>query len=134
MRVSFPSPVWTISGAGRGKCVPALVGGVTLGASRWPTDPIGSHRLTLLNVVVGSRIHIEKQDDSSTQFYDAIADANTVLIVLPAYASGSPFNDLRIKVRKGSAQPKYLPFETFATAFVGSASVFVAQVPDTIAT
>lgn len=49
---------------------------------------------------------------------------------MPVYASGSPLNDLRIKVRKGSAAPYYRPYETQATAQVGSASIFVSQIPE----
>ena len=104
----------------------------TLSVQRLPTETIGVFTLTLTNVVVGSRVHVEKQSDG-TSFYDAIAVTSTVAISLSAYSAGSAYNDLRIKVRKGSTTPKYLPFETFATAVVGSVSVYVAQVPDTIA-
>lgn len=96
------------------------------------TDPIGNFTLTLNNVVIGSRIHIEKQSDG-TEYHDSIAASATVVINLSAYASGNPNNDLRIKVRKGSTAPKYIPFETYATAVVGSASIYVAQIPDPIA-
>ena len=109
-----------------------LPGAVSYGEMRLPTDPIGTFNLTLTNVAVGSRIHVEKQSDG-TSFYDNLATSSTVVISLSAYAAGSAYNDLRIKVRKGSTAPKYLPFETFATALVGSVSVYVAQVPDTIA-
>jgi hypothetical protein len=37
---------------------------------------------------------------------------------------------LRIKVRKGSAAPLYKPYETLATAVLGSSSVYIAQIPD----
>ena len=99
---------------------------------RFPSDPIGTFVLTLNNVVVGSRVHVEKLSDG-TQYYDALAAASTVVISFSAYSVGSAYNDLRVKVRKGSSAQKYLPFETYATAVIGSASIFVAQVPDTIA-
>lgn len=96
-----------------------------------PTDALGVFALTLTNVVVGSRVHVQAGDGST--LYDQIAGATSVLINLQAYAYGSPRNDLTIRVRKSSSSPKYLPFETYATAIVGAQSVFVAQVPDTIA-
>jgi len=99
---------------------------------RLPTDPVGTFTITLTNVVVGSRVHIEKQSDS-TEFYDSVATASTVVVNLSAYAAGNPNNNLRIKVRKGSTAPKYVPFETYATAVVGSASSYVSQIPDPIA-
>lgn len=132
MSAAIPNGRLTIIGAGRGKLVPANVGGLSLGVSRWPTDPIGTFALELTNVVIGSRIHIETQGDGTT-LHDSVADATSETISLSAYASGSAYNALRVKVRKGSAAQKYLPFETLATAVVGSQSVFVSQVPDTIA-
>ena len=103
-----------------------------VGSQRFDTDPTGKFNLTLTNVVVGSRIHVEKQSDG-TQYHDSVAADSTVEIQLNAYAVGNANNDLRIKVRKGSASPKYQPFETFVTAVVGSAAVYVAQIQDTIA-
>ena len=43
---------------------------------------------------------------------------------------GSNYNDLRIKVRKGSGSPTYKPFETLATAIVGAQSIFIGQIAD----
>ena len=95
---------------------------------RLPTEPVGIFALTLTNIVVGSRIHVEKQSDG-TSFYDAVAATSTVVIPLSVYAAGSAYNDLRIKVRKGSATT-YQPWETQATAIVGSQSIYVSQIPD----
>lgn len=107
-------------------------GAVSVGHSPRSTDPIGTFSLTLTNVVVGSRVHIEKQSDG-TEYHDSVVASSTVVVSLSAYASGSPNNDLRIKVRKASSAPKYQPFETYATAVVGSQSVYIAQIPDPIA-
>ena len=106
------------------------VGGVgnSLGYQLLPTDPIGLFALTLTNVVIGSRVHVEKQDDG-TSFYDDVATSSTVSVSLSAYGAGSAYNDLRIKVRKGSATT-YKPWETLATAIVGSQSIYVSQIPD----
>ena len=106
-----------------------LPGAVSYGEMRLPTDPIGTFSLTLINVVVGSRVHIEKQSDGTT-YYDGLASDSTVVVSLAAYSPGSTFNDLRIKVRKASSGVTYKPFETMSTAVVGSGSVYVSQIPD----
>lgn len=94
-----------------------------------PTDPIGNFTLTLTNVVPGSAIQIESQDGTTT-LHNSTASGSTVNITLQAYAAGSPLNDLRIKVRKGSAAPYYQPYETLTTAVVGAQSIYVSQIPD----
>lgn len=109
-----------------------VVGGVGMSAfavQRFPTDPIGVFTLTLTNVVPGSRVHVEKQSDG-TEYYDAVAASSAVTVNLNTYAAGSPGNDLRIKVRKGTGSPTYKPFETLATAIVGSQSIYVGQITD----
>ena len=129
MSAAIPNGRLTIIGAGRGILVPANVGGLSLGVSRWPTDPIGTFALELTNVVIGSRIHIETQGDGTT-LHDSVADATNETISLSAYASGSAYNALRIKVRKGTGFPTYKPFETLATAVVGAKSIYVGQIAD----
>lgn len=94
-----------------------------------PTDPIGTFYLTLTGLVIGSAIQVEDQAGTTT-LANLVADTTTEVITLSAYAPGSPLNDLRIKVRKGSAAPYYRPFETLATAIVGSTSIFVSQIAD----
>lgn len=100
-----------------------------LSAARLSTDPLGTFTLTLTNVVVGSRVHVEKQSDGTT-FNDQVAAASTVVISLSAYAPGNANNDLRIKVRKASSAPYYKPYETLTTALVGSQSIYVSQIAD----
>ena len=129
MSAAIPNGRLTIIGAGRGILVPANVGGLSLGVSRWPTDPIGTFALELTNVVIGSRIHIETQGDG-TALHDSVADTANETINLSTYAAGSPYNALRIKVRKGTGSPTYKPFETLATAIVGAQSIYVGQIPD----
>ena len=124
--------------------VPAVCGTVTTPATRGrfalggigalsrqtlATDPIGVFALTLTNVVVGSAIQIEDQLGTTT-LYNGTAATSTPLINLSAYAGGSGLNDLRIKVRKGTASPFYRPFETLTAAIVGSQSIYVAQIAD----
>lgn len=85
--------------------------------------------MTLTNVVVGSRIAIRDQANTTT-LYDQIAEHSTVVISLPIYSSGSSLNNWRIKVRKASGSPNYIPYETLMTAYVGSSSIYVSQIPD----
>lgn len=96
-----------------------------------PTDPIGTFYLTLTNVVVGSTLRVESQS-AGTSLYDGTADTSSPVINLSCYANGSSndLNNLRIKVRKGTASPFYQPYETLATAIVGAQSIFVSQIPD----
>ncbi len=102
---------------------------VALARQSISTDSIGTFALTLTNVVVGSAIQIEDQAGTTT-LYNGTAATSTPLINLSAYAGGSGLNNLRIKVRKGSASPYYIPWETVTVAVVGSQSIYVAQVPD----
>lgn len=106
-----------------------MANGMALSRQALATDAIGTFTLTLTNVIVGSAIQIEDQAGTTT-LYNGTAASSSPVIALSAYAGGSPLNDLRIKVRKGSAAPYYQPWETLATAVVGSASIYVAQVPD----
>jgi hypothetical protein len=107
----------------------ASFNGAAAGYQKLASDPIGVFTLTLTNVVIGSRIHIETQGDGTT-LHDSVADATDETITLSAYASGSPYNALRIKVRKGTGSPTYKPFETLATAIVGAQSIYVGQIAD----
>ena len=96
------------------------------------TDVVGSFALTLTNLVIGSAIRIEVSSTGALIEFRTAASASEVFTV-PAYSVGSVLNDLRIRARKGTAAPKYQPFETQATASVGSQSIFIAQVADPIA-
>lgn len=83
--------------------------------------------ITLKNVVVGSRILIESQDGAVVH-YNADAATTEVTTTIPKYGDS---RDLwRVKVRKGSMSPFFQPWETLATAVVGSQSIYVSQIPD----
>lgn len=127
MSAAVPYPFFTLLGQARGRTVG--IGGATLGVCRLPTDSIGTFSLTLTNVVTGSAVQIESQDGTTT-LHNGSASGSTVVITLSAYAGGSALNNLRIKVRKGSAAPYYQPYETLTTAIVGSQSIYVSQIPD----
>lgn len=115
--------VYSIAAAGIGPNA-----GAPTGRLRLPTDPIGNFTLTLTNLVVGSAIRIETQAGALVEY--RVADATSEVFSVPAYAPGNASNDLRIKVRKGTAAPFYQPYETLATASVGSASIYVSQIQD----
>lgn len=104
-------------------------GGVPITRQSLPEDPIGTFILTLTNVVAGSTLRVESQA-AGTSLYDGTAATSSPVITLSCYASGSPLNDLRIKVRKGTTSPFYQPYETLATAIVGAQSIFASQIPD----
>ena len=123
----IPTPQGQFFSLGRGNNV--HLGAFSIGVARLPTDSIGTFALTLTNVVVGSSIQIEDQAGTTT-LYNGTAATSTPRINLSAYAGGSGLNDLRIKVRKGTASPFYQPFETLTTAIVGSQSIYVAQIAD----
>lgn len=94
-----------------------------------PSDfVIGAFDLTLTNVVVGSAIQIETQ--AGATIVNRTATGTTEVFSLSAYKSGSAYNDLRIKVRKGTGTPYYRPYETLTTAFVGAQSIYVSQIQD----
>lgn len=107
------------------------IGSTALGSARLPTDPIGTTTVTLTNLISGSAIRIEEADGTLREYREA--DATSEEFTLQVYSVGSAKNDLVIKVRKGTAAPKYLPYTTYMTAAVGAQSVYISQVADTIA-
>lgn len=94
-----------------------------------PDDPSGTHILTLTNVIIGSRIAIRDQANTTT-LYDQIAATSSVDIPLDVYAPGSPLNNWRIDIRQGSNFPYYQRYKTFMTATPGASSLFINQLPD----
>ena len=110
----------------RGIWVPSGLGMTS--RSRLATDSVGVFALTLTGLVIGSAIQIKTQ--AGVTITNRTAAAASEFFSVPAYVSGSANNNLRIKVRKGSASPFYLPFETLASAIVGAQSIFVSQIPD----
>lgn len=128
MSSAIPFPLVTVMPSGRGR-MSAVSSAASVGVCRLPTDAIGTFTLTLTNLVVGSVIEIQDQA-LTTSLHNSTAGETSKTIVLQAYAAGSPLNSLLIKVRKGSSSPYYQPYETQTTAFVGSQSIYVSQIPD----
>jgi hypothetical protein len=126
MAAGFPTPACTFFPLARGNMVDMAA--AAFGVARLPTDPVGTFTLTLTNLVVGSAVQVETLAGAAVE--NRTASSGTEVFALSAYASGNPANNLRIKVRKGSAAPFYQPWETLATATPGSASIYVSQIPD----
>ena len=103
-----------------------------------PTDSIGTTTVTLTNVVIGSAIRIEAASTGAlVEARTAVrpgprheGDTTTEVFTLPVYDASNPANDLRIKVRKGSASPFFMPFESLAVLTPAAQSVYVSQIPD----
>lgn len=91
-----------------------------------PSDPVGTYSLRLQNIIPGSRYRIETLSEGVT-LAEGVADSSNVDLTLQLYASGSPYNNLRIKARNASATPAYRPFESQAVAQLGTVTVFVFQ-------
>lgn len=102
--------------------------GVVMAIERLPTEPVGTFSLTLTNLVIGSAIQVETQAGAPIE--SRTAGAGSEAFSIPAYSTGNPSNDLRIKVRKGSGSPFYIPWETLAAALVGAQAIYVSQIPD----
>ena len=101
---------------------------VQQGRMRLSTEAVGSFTLTLSNLVIGSAIHVATAAGALIE--NRTAASGTEVFTVPAYAPGNANNSLRIKVRKGSGAPFYIPYETLVTAFIGASSVYVSQIPD----
>ena len=131
MTVLVPSPYGVVGGAvTRGKVSPVMSSGTSFGLCRFASDPVGIFTLRFRNLVEGSRVRTEVASTGETlDEFVATADAAQDH-TLSLYASGSPRNDLRIKVRKASESPAYRPFESQAVAQNGVVTIFVFQEPD----
>jgi len=91
--------------------------------------PTAYTSITLSNVVVGSSYRIERADTGAL-IAAGVAEASTVAIDNTPFFSDT---DVKIKVRKASVAPKYLPFETGGTLTATGLNVYIAQVHDKVA-
>lgn len=131
MGTAFPYGRLTFANIDRGYSVSASFG-MTASVARLPTDPVGTHALTLNNVPAGARIFIRDQNDTTTLSDEVKVGDESVAYnkTLQVYAGGSPLNNWRIRVRKASGTPFYRPYETLMTATVGSSSIYVSMQAD----
>lgn len=126
---------------GFSRLYPALVGFDTADIGQWPAgenilfgqtrlagEALYSVTLALTNVVTGSAWRVEELD--GTAISSGTAAGSTVNVTIPYYGSD---RTVRIRVRKGTAAPKYIPFETQATISSGNTASFIAQIVDSIA-
>ena len=111
----------------RGRVTPTLMGFYSL--QSLPSDPAGTYSLRLQNIIPGSRYRVETLSQGVT-LSEGVADSSSVILTLQLYATGSPYNDLRIKVRNASGVPAYKPFQSQAVAQLGTVTIFVFQEPD----
>lgn len=94
-----------------------------------PADPVGATTLSLTNLAVGSAIRIEAAGTGAlVQARTAVS--STESFSLSVYTPGNPNNSLRIKVRKGSSAPFFIPWETLAAITLAPQSIYVSQIPD----
>lgn len=108
-------------------CAPAGSGSYSI--QKAAGESVGLFTLTLEGLVVGSAVRVERAGTGAAVEFRTAASSTEVFSV-PALAPGDPGNALRIKVRKATAAPFFIPFETQTTAFVGAQSLFVSQIPD----
>lgn len=102
--------------------------GLNFGQTRLAGEALFNVTLALSNVVTGSAWRVEETD--GTLIDSGTAAASTVNVSVPYYGSD---RNVTVKVRKGTAAPKYQPFQTSASITASGASTFVSQVADTIA-
>lgn len=102
--------------------------GLNFGQTRLPGESLFNTTLALTNVATGSAWRVEESD--GTLIDSGTAASSAVSVSVPYYGSD---RQVTIKVRKGTAAPKYQPFQTQATIAASGASTFVSQVPDSIA-
>lgn len=108
--------------------IPSL-GADTASVAKLPTNPIGVATLTLTNLVVGSAVQLEVASTGAV-VANTSAAATSLTLSAPVYQAGSAGNNLRIKVRKGTATPYYQPYETLLTVAVGATSIYISQLLD----
>lgn len=117
-----PDPFGTIV-ASRGKSAPIVVGG-GLGVFPLPTDPLFYATLTLVNVVVGSRYRVTRNDTGDEL---ATGVAATTTVVLPGLACYANPMQVNITVRNASGSTKYRVFDTAALMVKTGTSAYVLQ-------
>jgi hypothetical protein len=101
--------------------------GATAGVFRLPTDPLFYADLTLLNIVVGSRYRITRNDTSAELATGVASSTAETAFGLACYA-----NPMRvdITVRNASGSTKYRVFDTSAFMVKAGTSAYILQQPD----
>lgn len=101
----------------------------TTAVAQQTTYPLDIVNVLVQNVVAGSAWRLEKVSDSSLLGSGvAVGGDFSVAVSYP----GSSFN-ARLKVRKGTTAPKYIPYETLVVVSASGGTAYVSQSADTIA-
>lgn len=87
--------------------------------------------ITLQNVKDGSRYRVYNRDTSTEIATGTQSGTGDITISNVSYSGSN--QTLEIDVRKGSASPKYEPFETLATLTINGASAYISQKLDGVA-
>ncbi len=127
----IPDPCYTVGPAITGRSAPG--GLVPDGAARLASDPLYYASLTLTNVVGGSQYRVSRHDtgaDLATGTVPGSGNVDYTITSIPCYANPQVAD---VTVRKGTAAPKYQPFDTRASIPKTGTTAYIAQVPDTIA-
>ena len=98
--------------------------GPVIGRMRLPNDPVGMTTVTFDGVLAGCEIRIYDPDLNEVAGIESCADNQ--LLVWPVYASGSPRNNLRVKIINVAYRIKDFPYQ----ARVGEQSISVQMEPD----
>lgn len=99
-------------------------GPVAVAINRMPNDPVGMATVTFDGVLAGCEIRIYDPDLNEVAGIESCADNQ--LLVWPVYASGSPRNNLRVKIINVAYRIKDFPYQ----ARVGEQSIPVQMEPD----
>ena len=99
-------------------------GPVAVAINRMPNDPVGMTTVTFDGVLAGCEIRIYDPDLNEVAGIESCADNQ--LLVWPVYASGSPRNNLRVKIINVAYRIKDFPYQ----AHVGEQSIPVQMEPD----
>lgn len=111
-----------VSGLGNGRS--RSFGAISVAINRMPTDPIGSTTVTFDGVVAGSEIRVYGQDLNELAGIESCS-ANQVL-TWSVYASGSPNNNVTIKIINMAYRIKDFPY----VSQLGSLSIPVQMEAD----
>ena len=122
MTIGIPCGDLTLIPSARG--VMTTCGPVSIGVSRWPTDPVGTATVAFLGVNTGSEIRVSLSDMAELAGVESCA-ANQVL-TWGVYSSGSPNNTVRIVI----VHPDYKIKEFTYLSQIGNQSIPVQQEPD----
>lgn len=114
--------------AARGRM--ALAIGMVFETQLLDTDAVGILKLTLTNVVPGSIYDVEVFSTGTPSIPPGTVDGTSITLMIPVFPAGSVKNTLRVKIRKSTASPYYIPYETQVIAVDGSQSIYINQLSD----